>query len=162
MSTPLTINNNTFNYPSPGDDPGWGENATGWASAVTTAINNLLGPGDIIETTFNIANNISTNTNIVGLLFNPTSVRAAVIEYSMYRRSNTNPSGTVEEGTITLIYDNDASAGNKWKLTREANFDAGIDIDIVDSTGQLVYQSTNIGATGYSGTMKFRARTLSQ
>jgi hypothetical protein len=160
MPISLVVNNITYNYPSPGEDPGWGEDATGWAEAVTEVLNSILGPGDLLETTFSVANNQATLANITGLFFNPSSVRAAVIEYSIYRVSTSNLSGNAESGVLEIIYDDSAAASNKWLIKRDHNGDAGIDIDILDS-GQIQYKSSDIGAAGYIGTMKFRARSLS-
>lgn len=162
MARNLIVNNTTYSYPDPGDDPGWGEGATGWAQAVTDVINTLLGPGDIIETIFTIQPEQLTSANITGLLFNPTTVRAAIIEYSIYRRTQELPAGTTEEGTITLL--NDDSETPRFKLTREANGDALVDIDIDQLTGQFSYtsQAISLPSTDYVGTMRFRARTLSK
>lgn len=85
MPTPLVVNNNTFEYPIPGDEPGWGEGATGWAVEVTDVLSNLQGTDDIPETTFSVANNVASPANVVGLLFNSSTVRAGVIDYSVYR-----------------------------------------------------------------------------
>ena len=37
MTVPLTINGQTYNYPTVGDR-NWGANATNWASAVTSGV----------------------------------------------------------------------------------------------------------------------------
>lgn len=161
MAISLTINNKTFNIPVAGEDPGWGEDTTGWIREVNKVVNSLFGPGDILETTFNVANNVSSSADIVGLAFNPSTIRAAHIEYSIYRISDSETSGNAETGEIKLIYDDNASSGNKWSFSQEYTGDAGVTFDITD-TGQLTYTSTDIGATGYTGTMKFKATALSQ
>lgn len=158
----MTVNNTVFQYPSPGDEPGWGEAATSWAQEVTDVLNSLLGPDDILETSFNINNNVSSATNITGLLFNTASARGAIIEYSIYRVSTLNPSGNAETGIMTLIYDDSASAGNKWTLTiGNIAGGSGVHFSITD-TGQLQYTSTDIDSVGYSGVVKFKARALQQ
>ena len=157
----LVINNVTYNYPGPGEDPGWGEDATGWAEEVTSVLSSLLGAGDILETTFNVANNVTSATNITGLSFDTATVRSAVIEYSIYRISDTTTSGKAETGVLDIVYDNSASSGNKWLLSQESNGDSGITFDITDA-GQFTYTSTDIGSTNYSGVFKFKARTTSQ
>lgn len=160
-TVPLVVNNTTFNYPGPGEDPGWGEDATAWAQAVTQVLNSLLGPGDVLETTFNVTNNVSAAENVVGLTFDTATVRAAIIEYSVYRTSDTATSGNAEFGMMVMVYDNSATSGNKWVLVQDSSGDAGIFFDVTDA-GQFQYTSTDIGAAGYSGVMKFKARTLSQ
>lgn len=162
MPVTLTVNHIPFEYPIPGDSPGWGEGATGWAEEVTTVLNDILGPNDIIETTFNIVNNQISPANIVGLSFNTGSVRAATIEYSVYRTSSTHLSGQAESGTLSIVYDNLAASGFKWSLVgSNLNGISGVTFSILDS-GQFQYISTDIGNTGYSGVLHFRAKTLGQ
>lgn len=157
----LTVANNVYAYPDPGTDPGWGESATAWAQAVTDVLNTLLAPGDILETSFAIANNVSVDTNINGLAFDNSTIRAANIAYSVYRASTANPSGNVESGTIYLTFDNSASPGNKWIVAVQNSGNAGVTFTCTDS-GQVQYKSSDIDSTGYSGQMRFSARTLSQ
>lgn len=157
----LTINNITFEYPAPGADPGWGEDATGWAEAVTEAINSLLGVGDILETTFNVGNDVSVAEEVTGLAFNTSTVRAATIDYSIYRTSDANPSGNAETGSITIVFDDNAPATEKWIMVQKADGDAGVEFFISDA-GQFSYTSTDIDSTNYSGILKFKARTLAQ
>lgn len=157
----LTVANNTYAYPDPGTEPGWGEEATSWAQAVTDVLNTLLAPGDILETSFAIANNVSSDTNINGLVFDSGSIRAANITYAVYRMSTANPSGNAESGTIQLTFDNSAAPGSKWIVAVQNSGNAGITFTCTDA-GQVQYKSTDIGTPGYSGQIKFSARTLSQ
>lgn len=158
MPKSLIVNNTVYDYPTAGDEPGWGGEATGWAEEVTGVLNNLLGPDDILETSFNIANNQSSAADVTGLVFNTGSARSAVIEYSVYRISDSNPSGNTETGEIRVVYDN--SAG--W-LISVGNIvgNSGIVFSITTG-GQIQYTSTDIGSVGYSGIIKFTAKSLSQ
>lgn len=162
MPITLTVNNVPVEYPLPGDSPGWGAGATDWAEQVTIALNNLQSPTDIQQKTFTIQNNISSPTNVTGLSFNTGLVRAAFIQYSIYRTSTSNPSGNVEAGTMTIVYDNSAASGSKWSLVGGpiSSGTSGVTLTITDA-GQFQYQSTNLG-TGYSGVMHFSAKTLGQ
>lgn len=161
MSTPLVISGTSYNYPGSGESPNWGPDATDWAAAVTEALNTLLAPGDILETTFTIDNNTSVATNVNGLLFDSGTVRAANIDYAVYRTSTSNPAGNAETGTMYLIFDDSASAGTKWKLTQKVDSAAGV-VFLIGDDGQIQYLSSDIGATGYSGMITFRAKTLSK
>lgn len=158
MPKVLIINNTPYDYPTAGDEPGWGGEATGWAEGVTNVLSDLLGPNDILETAFNVANGQAIAADVTGLIFNAASVRAALITYSIFRISTANPSGHAETGTIQLIYDNNLG----W-LINQGNIlgSAGVNFTIT-GTGQIQYTSTLIGALNYSGTMKFRAKTLQQ
>jgi hypothetical protein len=158
----LIVNNIPFDYPAPGASPGWGEPSTGWAVEVTKALIELLGPNDIPETSFNVANNISVFTNISNLVFNTGAVRSATIDYSIYRISDTVTYGNVEAGTIKIIYDNNAPVNSKWTLgVYNQVGTAGMQFSITDA-GQVQYKSSNILGTGYSGEMHFRAKSLGQ
>jgi len=162
MPISLVVNNIPFEYPSPGDSPGWGQPATDWASEVTLVLTELFGPNDLAETTFNIANNISAFTNVAGLLINTGAVRSADISYSVYRTSTSNPSGFSESGIINVTYDNLAASGSKWSLIQYGiNGSSGVIFNITDG-GQVQYKSSDLGATGYSGVMHYRVKTLGQ
>jgi len=160
MSKVLIVNNNPYNYPTAGDEPGWGgsDGATGWAEDVTQVLSDLLGPNDILETSFTIANNQLTATDVVGLNFNIASVRSAIIDYSIFRISTTNPSGSTETGTIKIVYDNNVG----WSSGQGAVVgDSGVVLSITP-TGQFEYTSSDIGSLNYTGTIKFRAKSLQQ
>lgn len=158
MPKVLIINNSPYSYPTSGDEPGWGGDATGWAVGVTEVLNDLLGPNDILETAFNIANAQAAPVDITGLAFNTASVRSATIDYSIFRRSDTNPDGNTEKGRIEIVYDNLAG----WSIGQGSIIgNSGVNISIL-SSGQLQYTSTDIGALNYIGTMKFKARTTQQ
>jgi len=154
----LIINNTPYDYPTSGDEPGWGGEATGWAEGVTNVLSDLLGPNDILETAFNVANNQITDADVTGLIFNAASVRAAEITYSIFRLSSTNLSGKTEYGTIQLVYDNNLG----WSMN-QGNIlgNAGVSFTITPA-GQIQYKSSDIGSISYAGTMKFRAKTLQQ
>lgn len=158
MPKVLIVNNTPYAYPTSGDEPGWGGEATGWATGVTEVLNDLLGPDDIIQTAFTIANNQSSAVNITGLVFNTASVRSAVIDYSIFRVSDSNPNGNTEAGEIHIVYDNLAG----WSIGQGGIIgNSGVAITILAS-GQLQYTSTDIGSVNYVGTMKFRSKALQQ
>ena len=159
MARSLTVDNTTYNFPEQGEDPTWGEVIVNWAEAVSDVLNNLQGPGDILETTFTIANNQSSSADVTGLSFSNSTVRAAFVEYSVYRESDTTTNGKAESGSLFLVYDDNASSGNKWIMSQDAAGNSGVTFTVAD-TGQISYTSDDIGSTGYSGTMKFKARTL--
>jgi len=162
MSITLIVNNSPYLYPVTGDEPGWGEGATGWAEEVTDVLNSLLTSDDILQTTFSVNNLVTTDTNIVGLTFNTGTVRAAFVNYSIYRVSDINPSGHAEAGIMTLVYDNSAAALSKWSISvGSISGSAGVTFSITDA-GQVQYKSTDIGTTNYVGTMKFNASSLQQ
>lgn len=156
----VIINNKSFNYPDDGSDPSWGQDATDAFVEVADVLNTILSPGDILETTFNINDNTSISATIQGLAFDPSLNRSANIAYSIYRTSTDTPSGNAETGEISIIYDNNASMGNKWQISQTKNGEAGVVLSISD-LGQFSYTSNqiNLGAGGYVGIMKFSAKS---
>lgn len=159
MAKQLTIAGTVYNFPVAGESPNWGAEATETISAIVDALNSLLGPGDILQTSETIENNVAIPTTVNGLIFDPNVVRAATISYTVYRTSATNPSGYAETSKAFIVYDDNAPIGEKWKMTIESNGDSGITLSITD-VGQVLYTSTDIGDSSYVGTIVFIARTL--
>lgn len=158
MPRVLIVNNTPYNYPTSGDEPGWGNDATAWAVGVTNVLSDLLGPNDILETAFNVANNQTSFSDVTGLIFNAASVRAAEITYAVFRVSTANPSGFAETGTIQIVYDNNVG----WYIN-QGNILASSGVTFsITGAGQVQYKSTDIGSLNYTGTMKYRAKTLQQ
>jgi hypothetical protein len=152
----LTVNNTTYPYPDANDPPGWGEPATGWAEEVTSVLDSLLASDDILQTSFTIANNQTSSANINGLAFSTSTVRSFIVKYSIYRVTATNE--LAESGTIYGVYKNNA---NTWEINVQSVGSGGVYFSIT-SAGQFQYTSTNVSGASYSGTMKFKAETLSQ
>lgn len=159
MPKTLIVNNTPYEYPTAGDEPGWGGEATGWAEAVTDVLSDLLGPNDLLETAFNVANNQLVAADVTGLILNAASVRAAEISYSIYRQAGA--TSVVESGKINVAYNNASPNPNKWEMNQgNVLGDAGVIFTITNS-GQIQYTSTNMpGQT--IGTMKFRLKSLQQ
>lgn len=158
MPKTLIVNNIPYDYPVAGDEPGWGGDATGWAEGVTKVLNNIVGPDDILETSFNIANNQAAAADVTGLVFNAGSVRSAVVQYAVYRISDSNPDGKAETGEMHLILDNNVG----WSLGVGGIIgNAGITFSIT-AAGQIQYITTDIGSVNYTGIMKFTAKALQQ
>jgi hypothetical protein len=158
MPIPLTITGTVYQYPVVGEDPGWGEDGTAWAVAVTNALNDLLSPSDILETVFNINHGpLTIPITITGLSFSGLVVRAANVDYVIQRPSGTSPNPIVESGTLYATYD----AGNlTWNLAQKIHDgSSGVTFSITN-TGQVQYLCNNVGGTGPVGTITFRAKTL--
>ena len=155
----ITIQGTTYKIPKAGTNPSWGVELNDYLKALGDALGTIVIPGDIQATTAVVSNNQSVAANVIGLSFDPSSVRSAFVDYSIFRST---VSGTKKEaGQITLIYDAGAAPGSKWSFTRESIDDAGVVFDITD-LGQFTYKSDNMIGASYSGTADFRARVLIQ
>lgn len=162
MSIPLIVNGQTFNYPSPGEPSGWGEDCTAWASQVTSTLSSVSGTGDISLTSTTIANNQTSAINVTSLAFDTTVVRGAEIQYTISRSGTVlgSPVVQVEEGRMHVVYN-----GTSWELNRTFVGDANVEFSVTNA-GQFQYTSLDLGSgsavTGYVGTMKFAAKAISQ
>lgn len=153
----LIVNGQTYNYPENRESPSWGEDATAWAEAVTEVLANTVGPGDIVLTSANVANNQVAAANITGLSFDTGTIRASIVEYSVYRvTTGSGATEAVEVGTMYLGYKSTAAT---WEIAVVGAAGAGMTFSITN-TGQVQYTSTNFTGTGHSGIIKFRARAF--
>lgn len=151
MAIDLQVGNTTYAYPTPGEEPNWGADATSWAQAVTELLQSIAGAGTINEVESVIANNVTTDTEVLGLAFSETLTQAAIVLYRIVRDSD-DITPVTEMGKLDIVYDN-----GTWKMSREigAGEPAGVTLDI-NSLGQVVYQSTNISGANYEGVVKFK------
>ena len=153
MSKTLIVNNIPFEYPEQGEQQPWGEAATGWASEVTNVLSSLKSSSDILETSANIQNNVTTPTAVNQLVFNSTTVRSFQVQASIYRTV-----GALQKSEeINLIGLNQGTAG--WALEQDGIGDSGVSLTI-DSNGQIYYTSSNLG-TPHTGVIVFKAETIS-
>lgn len=151
----LRVNNQNFNYPSPGREPGWGEDGTGWAEAVTSVLDSVAGLGTINETQITIEN--GETRQILGMVFNQNLTQAAEIEYRIFRR--TDDAQYSEQGRISVTYVPDSV--DKWFMTREmgAGTDALTFIDM-DANGQANYTATFMPGANYEGYIRFKTYAI--
>lgn len=153
MAKNLQIANEIFQYPENGENPGWGEEATAWACAVTEALSDLIGPNDILLTSAALGNNISTATDIPSFRFNMAEVLSFEATYYIERIYEFGTQNITEEGKIYGRYD-----GTDLFISQEANNDSGVRFDATAS-GQLQYTSDEL-PNFTSGTIRFRAKTI--
>ena len=155
----LTVAGQVYNYPSENDSPNWGEEATAWAQGVTDALTAVFGPYDIPETIATIANNQTSPTNVIGLSFDTTKVRGAIVTYTVYRVSTgSGAMETGETGTMYLTYLNNT---NTWNMAVVGGSFANVQFSITVN-GQVQYTSSNFTGSSYSGVMHFKAESLQQ
>jgi len=153
MSVKLQIGSDIFEIPVNGQNPGWGEDTTGWMEAVTTVLGSIEGANDIANTQSNLQNDISVFTDILKLNFNTSTVAEVEIDYFIKRIYNLGTSFLVESGKMTGNFD-----GASFNITRETIGDAEIEIDVT-SLGQFQYKSSNL-TNHVSSIIKFRAKTI--
>lgn len=155
MSKTLQIGSETFEYPENRENPGWGEEATGWAEAVTDAIANVQGPNDILTTSANLNNNQAVAANVNNFRFDTSEVQAISAEYLIIRVYDSGSSTVTESGEIIGNYN-----GSDFVISQDAVGDAGITFSIT-SVGQVQYISSNL-TNHVSSVIRFKAKTIDQ
>jgi len=151
MAITLIVNNIPFDYPEQGEQQPWGEPATAWAKEVTSVLDKIKGPYDVLESSFPISNNQSSFSDILGLFFDSTYVRSFHIYGNIFRET----SGTqyVEEFIIAGNYEN-----GTWWMTQEGFGNSGVSLDITNG-GQIQYISSNLSGQ-ITGKITFRGTAL--
>lgn len=157
MAVKLVLLGTTYEIPSPGESPNWGEALTAYLTAVNEFLTLIIDPNDILPTEENILNNQPSDVLVKGLVFNSSLVRAANVTYSIIRE--TDSSTVVETGVLLLNYDPDAPATEKWQFTQTVNDNAGVILSVTDA-GQFYYQSNDLTGANYTGTIKFTSKIL--
>lgn len=156
MAITVIINGTSYQIPEQGADPPYGDDLTDYLVALGNVAQNITGTGDILTTTFNILNNQSSAANVTGASFDTSTVRSAIMQYSLYR--STNSAELSEVGHIYLTY---KSTAGTWDIAQSYGGSSGVTFSITNG-GQLQYTSTNMAGTGYTGKMKFKATAFTQ
>lgn len=220
MGRSLVVGSETFDYPNNNEDPGYGEQASDWANAITDILSSLTSAYDILDTTASLTNNQSSAASVTGLSFSSTVTRSFIIDYTVYRYADTNTITAYADGSggkvvvtmaahglsdgntvvisgstnyngtfvisdvttntfeITDTWVADDAAGtykaysresgkilgvydgiSAWIFTNEYNGNAGVDFNVT-TAGQVQYFTTSIAGSNYTGTIKFRAKTI--
>ena len=143
----LIVKGQSFNYPDPGREPGWGEDATEWAKAITEAVAEVVAGGDILKAQAQLINNTLVPTNVTGLVFSSLQTRSADVMYVIQR-------GTLQEnGKITLSFD-----GTDWIAVKDYFGQSVGAAFTVLPTGQVQYTLSD--SLEGNATIFFRAITL--
>lgn len=151
----LVVGNEEYEFPIEGDLPGYGQNVTDWATAVTDALQTVQAPGDILPTTAAINNNVSSPAAINGFAFDTAEVLSFDAKYYVQRTTDTPAANLVESGSISGNYD-----GSNWNIIIGPRIKtAGISFDIT-SGGVVTYTSTNMTGSNYSGEIRFQAKVI--
>lgn len=160
MSVQLIINGKVIEFPSSGASPNWAPAVVEFAQAVTDALALAIGNFDVAPQVLNIdAYNPGNNINISPLSFPTSAVRGAIIDYTV---SRTTSDGQVTEiGKISIVYDSDATIGQKWSIQRDYVGDASISFAI-DDTGQVSFSTTTLSGSGHTGKIAFFAKALTE
>lgn len=154
MAKTLTVGTEEFDFPEEGDNAGYGENVTDWATAVSDALSTVQQRNDITNTTAAILNNVSVATAISGFSFDTSEVISINSEFIITRTTDVPAVSLVESGYIEGNFN-----GSDWTIVVESVGNSGVTFDIT-AAGQVTYTSTNMTGTNYSGEIRFRAKVF--
>jgi hypothetical protein len=132
-----------------------------WFNALRTAgiaVESFLGTVTGL-TTFTIVNNQVAAANVTGLLFDGTTVKMAVVDYRIRRRtSGGGADERVQGGSFVALYKPTAAT---WSITPgpQSGDDAGVTFSITNA-GQVQYVSDNQSGTADESILKYTVRAL--
>lgn len=156
MSQSFTINGTSYTIPNQGGLPPWGDDLTDVILALVQVAQSTSGSGDILTTSFNVANNQAIAANVTGASFDDSTVRGFILSYSIYRSTNSN-----EASETGQIYGTYSSTAGTWEIAQSYAGSSGVTFSITNG-GQIQYVSSNLSGTSYSGKMKFNGKSFLQ
>ena len=149
MTKKLTVGSESYDYPVQGD-PNYGEPATDWADAVTDAVSEFFGPGDIRTTEAALVD--GTTADVAGLSFDTAFVQRIEVTGIITRKFNSSPT-KVESFTIEGAYN-----GVEFNISLEYTGD-DTQVTLFMNGGQMRYTADTVADTSEMS-IKFQASTI--
>jgi hypothetical protein len=153
----INIQGTIIDFPESGDPANWAPPIDQFAASVEEAFNAVLGPFDVSPQVFVMTSNANANVDLPNLAFPTSSVRAAFIEYSVFRTTNTDTG--YETGTINVVYNPNNPIGTKWEITREYQGTDEMTFNITD-VGQVQFTSSALSGSNHVGKITYTAKAL--
>lgn len=156
----IIIKGTPIEFPDSGASPNWAPAVIEAVEALTDAVNSVTATYDVPPQVQNIdANNSSSNVNINNLNFPATDVRAAIVYYSVYRKTQNSgpPDGqeVTEAGQLEISYNASRPVTQKWELVRTGQSDALINFNITD-LGQIQFSTQPLTGISHTGIISYR------
>lgn len=107
------------------------------------------------DTSFTIANNQSSATNVTSLLFDGVATRSFILDYSIYRQTDTASSALAQVGQLRGVYNTQSST---WFMSDDFSGQNAAVTFSIQPSGQVQYISSNIAGANYVGSMKYTIR----
>lgn len=156
MSTTITLNGSSYTVASQGSSPPWGDDQADLLLALVAIAQSTSGSGDILTTSFNLANNQVVAANVTSASFDDSTIRGFIMSYSIYRSTTLN-----EESETGQIFGCYKSTAGTWEIAQTYGGSSGVTFSITNA-GQLQYTTTNLAGASYSGKLKFKASSFLQ
>lgn len=106
------------------------------------------------DTSFTIANAQLSAVDVTNLLFDGSSTRGFILDYSVYRQTDTASSALAQIGQLRGVYN---SQSNTWLMSDDFSGQNAVTFSIQPS-GQIQYTSSNMLGANYVGSMKYTIR----
>lgn len=107
------------------------------------------------DVSFTIANNQISPSDVTALLFDGVITRGFILDYSIYRKTDTALSAVSQIGELRGTFN---TQNLTWYIANNSyGQNSGVTFSIQPS-GQIQYTSTDISGTNYTGTMKYTVR----
>jgi len=155
MAISVTLNGTSYTLNQQNDNPPTGETLSDLLQALVDNANAVQNTGDIGLTTFSVPNAAST-VSVVGVSFDTTTIRSAILSYSIYRSTSTNE--VSECGQLYITYKSTAAS---WELSQTHVGDSQVTFSVT-SSGQVQILPVVISGATYTGTLKLIAKAFSQ
>ena len=149
MSIKLAVGSESFNFPITGSI-NYGEGASDWAQAISSAVSEFFGPGDIRTTESSIQEGQAGN--IAGLLFDTSYVQRIHIK-GIITRTLTNNDTLVESFLIEGAYN-----GTQFNFSVQYEGDE-TEVEISATGGQFTYVAGTVTDTS-TISIKYNASTI--
>jgi hypothetical protein len=158
MAVNIVIAGTTIAFPSTSASPNWAPAVVMFAQVVAEALSSVVGSFDVVPQQF-ILDSVpnGADTAITNLSFSTTEVRSALINYAIYR--NTDSVTVSESGILQIVYNEDESVGQKWQMLRESDSDAQVEF-VIDDTGQVFINTEVLAGSDYNGFISYSAKAL--
>lgn len=128
-----------------------------WVNVIRTSLISAFGEGVIAQTSFTIADNQAVAANITNLSFDSDDFSSVDLEFEIKRSDSIET--LMERRDFRLLY-----KSSSWQLEESSRHgdDTGVTFSVVttDGVGQLKYTSTDMAGSGYTGTLKYKAKTF--
>lgn len=156
----INIRGTIIDFPDSAESPNWAPAVIQFAEEVAAALDLIIGPFDVAPQVLNIdAYNPGVNVNLPNLAFSTTQVRGAIVNYSVFRQTDSNKAA--ESGLFIIVYNPDGPVNNKWAIAQQKVNDASISFSITDN-GQFQFTTTSIAGLNHTGRVTYYAKALEQ
>lgn len=143
MSKNLIVRDEVFEYPDTGDI-NYGEEATGWAEAITSVAEEVSGPGDIPTTEVQLIGTLNAGFvtgNVNRLVFDTSFVQRIEVVGFLTRSFDNGDPALVEEFEIKGAY-----TGSQFNITVEFSGD-DTEVEFDTTGGQVTFKYLDVANT---------------